>query len=671
MKKFLKLIFIALVIINATTVWASINLDTIVVTNSRLEQKEYKIASNVTVIGKEQIEASNASSLPDLLRYAQGVNIYDNGTNKTAVIDIRGYGDTASRNVLVLINGRKINAIDVSGPDLSQIPIGAVERIEIIRGGASVLYGDNAVGGVVNIITKKGNGDLHGKLGADYGSYGSTGTHVEFSGSRGKESKVSYFVYSKYADKHGYRKNSDELSKDFNTRLGYEFSQDYSGDVEIGWHEDDSGLPGGLSDVDLASKGRRSTTNPDDYSSIKDRYVKVNLKASPSIDEMYFGGLSVDLLYRNRDGFDSFNTFGPFHTKRTIDTYGVAGKYAFDRTIFNKEVNFITGIDYYDHSNDILGSGDNVDDITIKKQEFGVYEHLQYELLDNLFVSTGTRYNRANYDFHQRNVVVNAEQTPAKWVNSGGLKYEYAKGSNLHFSWQQTFRFLATDEWYSTANFPGFGITPGLNLDLKQQSGMQYEAGIKHNFADTVVIGITPYLMINKNEIFFDPVTFGNNNYDKTQRFGIEFDQRVDVLKIINISFLNKMDLITAYTYQDARFDKGANDGKFIPMVATHSASQTLYTEFLEHFNFSLTGRFVGSRYAINDVQNSTSLVKPHEVLDAKLAYKAKDYEIFVAANNIFDMRYSDYVAKSTFSASKSYFPAPERNFAVGMDWKF
>ncbi|MCC6758975.1 MAG: TonB-dependent receptor [Candidatus Omnitrophica bacterium] len=671
MKKIIGLVFVALLIITANSAYASVNLDTIVVTGSRLEQKEYRVASNVTVITQEQIEASNANSLPDLLRYAQGLNIYDNSTSKTAVVDIRGFGDTAARNVLVLINGRKVNSIDVSGPDLSQIPIGAVERVEIIRGAGSVLYGDNAVGGVVNIITKKGQGDFRGKLGANYASYNSSDEHLELSGSKGKMNKFSYFLYSKYSDQRGYRENSDDLAKDFNTRLGYEFSQDYAGEVEVGWHEDDSGLPGGLLSADLASKGRRATTNPDDYSSTKDRYVKVNLKASPSVDGMYFGGLTLDLLYRNRDVFDSFNTFGPFHTKRSIDTYGVAGKYAFDRTIFNKEVNFVTGIDYYDNTNDILGSGDNVDDITIKKKEFGIYEHLQYELIDSLFVSTGTRYNHANYEFHQRNVVVDQEQTPDQWVNSGGLKYEYAKGSNLHFSWQQTFRFLATDEWYSTANFPGFGITPGLNLDLKQQSGEQYEVGVKHNFRDTMVVGITPYLMVNKNEIFFDPVTFANSNYDKTRRFGIEFDQKVDLLKVVNFSFLDKLDLITTYTYQNPRFDKGANDGKFIPMVPTHSASQTLYTEFLQHFNFSLTGRFVGSRYAINDVQNSTPLVKPHQVLDTKLAYKAKDYEIYVAANNIFDMRYSDYVAKSTSSSDKSYFPAPERNFSVGMDWKF
>ncbi len=651
--------------------WADLSsnlLDTIIVTSSRLGQPGYKIASNVTVITADQIEASNAQSVPDILREAQGINVFDNSTAKTATFDIRGFGDTATRNVLVLVNDRKINPIDVSGPNLDEIPIEAVERIEIIRGAGSVLYGDNAVGGVINIITKQGKGDLHGKVGGLYGSYDTSGERLEVSGS---QKKLSYFLYSKYLDQRGYRSNSDELAKDFSTRLGYEFNQNFSVDLELAYHKDNTGLPGGLTEADLSRLNRRASTNETDFSSTKDRYSKLSFNVKPWPEDVDFGNFTVDFLYRNRDTYDEFNTFGPFHTKRSLDTYGVTGKYIFDRTVFNKDVNFVTGIDYYDNTNDILGSGDNVDDITIGKTEFGIYDFLQYEFLHNLFVSGGTRYNRADYTFDQRNVTVNQKQRPDKWVNMGGLKYEYAKGSNLHFNWQQTFRFLATDEWYSTANFPGFGITPGLNLSLKQQSGVQYEVGIKHDFNDAVIIDITPYYIINTNEIFFDPVTFGNSNYDKTRRGGVEFGQRVDLLKFVDLDFLTGLDSETSYTYQDAQFDKGANDGKKIPMVPMHEASQGITAQFLKYYNLTLTERYVGSRFAINDVENVTSPVKPYNVLDGKIAYKRDSYDIYIAVNNILDKQYSTYVAKSTTSTSKSYFPAPERNYSVGVDLKF
>src|SRR3989338_689063 len=141
--------------------------------------------------------------------------------------------------------------------------------------------------------------------------------------------------------------------------------------------------------------------------------------------------------------------------------------------------------------------------------------------MDYVYVNGGNRYQKADYQFTQRNVPVDQQQKPDEDVSMGGMRYDYAPGSNLHFNVQQTFRFLATDEWYSSANFPDFGITPGLNTDLKQQTGIQYEAGVKHNFNDAMTVSVTPYLLDQKNEIFFDPLSFANSNYDKTRRFGV------------------------------------------------------------------------------------------------------------------------------------------------------
>src|SRR3990167_3971817 len=289
-------------------------LDTVIVTATRMAQHNYKIAGNVTVITKEAIEASNAQTVPDILRESLGVSVYNYGTTKSANIDIRGFGETAPSNILVLINDRKINAIDLSGPDLLRIPIGSVERIEIIRGAGSVLYGDNAVGGVVNIITKKGKGDLSGKIGTTYGSYDSRSENLEISG--GYKDALSYYVYSEYRDDGGYRSNSNLLSKDFNTRLGYQYSDKLSVDLIGGWHEDDYGLPGGLTDAQLESLGRRGSANEQDFASTKDRNIQLVFDVKPWPYDLYLGHFVIDASYSNKDGYDSFNSFGPFNTKR-------------------------------------------------------------------------------------------------------------------------------------------------------------------------------------------------------------------------------------------------------------------------------------------------------------------------------------------------------------------
>lgn len=641
-----------------------VDLGTVVVTPGRLDQKQYKIAGNVSVITKEQIEASNAQSIPDILKEAVGVLVYDKSTSKTNVVDIRGFGDTASRNSLVMVDGRKINSSDISGPDLIQIPIGAVERIEIIRGGGSVLYGDNAVGGVVNIITKKGEGDFSGEVGGLYGSYDRRGGSVQF---QGKEKGISYYVYSQQKDDKGYRQNSDVTISDFNSKVGYEVHEDLSFDVHVGWHEDRYGLPGGLSQTEIDTIGRRASTDPNDFAKTKDKFVQLTMNFSPEIDDFYVGDFVIDYNIRDRDVFDSFNSFGSYNTLRELITQGITAKYIYNHTIFDREVNFVTGIDFYDDENEITGSGSNTDALTISKAEFGVYTFLEFELFENLFINGGARYHQAEYTFDQRASSVTFEkQRPDESVNMGGLKYEYAQGSNIHANVQQTFRFLATDEWYSTFS--------GLNTDLKQQTGIQYEVGVKHSFNNKVVVTATPYWMDLENEIFLNPDKgfFGtNDNYDKTRRLGVELGTQVDLLKFLNIEVLDKLELFANYTYQRPQFNGGSNDGKDVPMAPRQQASHGFLTKFFEHYQFSLTGRYVGQRYAVNDTLNVTARHGSYYVVDSKLSYQAKNLEVFVEANNLFNKEYAPLIVKSTTSLAKDFFPAPELNYNLGVKVKF
>lgn len=636
-----------------------VELEPIVVTATRMAQSDYKIAGNVTVITQKQIEASNAQNVPDLLKESLGVGVYNYGTTKSANIDIRGFGETAPSNILVLINDRKINSVDISGPDLLRIPMGSIERIEIIRGAGSVLYGDNAVGGVVNIITKQGKGNLTGRVGARYGSYDSQGTDVEVSGIK---NNISYFLYSNYNDQRGYRQNSDTLAKDFNARLGYQFADKISADLNVLWHEDDYGLPGSLSDADLETYGRRASTTESDFAATKDRSFNLSLDINPWPEDMYFGDFVVDLLYRNRDVYDSFVSLSS-DTKRKTDTIGVGAKYIFDRTVFNKEVNFVTGIDYYDNENDLSGSNTNTTNITISKEEMGIYGFLQYEALDNVFVNGGTRYHMADYAFSDRNTALDQKEDPGEWVSMGGMKYEYARGSNMHFNVQQTFRYLATDEWYSS-------FTGAFNSSLKQQTGIQYELGIKHNFDDKITAQVTPYWIDIEDEIYYDPRTFANSNYDKTRRIGVEAGNTVNVLKFLDVGFLDKLEFFSNYTYQNPQFNKGTNDGKDIPLAPRHQVSSGMNLGFWDHFRLSLLAKYVGSRFAISDIENVTSPIKPYSVVDSKIVYTNDDLEIYAAVNNMFDELYEEnavYVSGFT----TFHYPSPERNFTAGVNLKF
>jgi iron complex outermembrane recepter protein len=663
--KVLKLFFVSVLLFSPGLAYASINLDDIVVTPSRMAQRNYKVASNVTVIDTQQIEDSGAQTVVDILRETMAVNVYDKGSAKVSTVDIRGFADTAVNNILVLVDDRKVNSIDISGPDLLQIPINSVERIEILRGAGSVLYGDNAVGGVINIITKKGKGDFKGRVGTTYGSYDSRSVDVEGSGSK---NDFSYYLYSKYDDARGYRQNSDSLRKDFNTKVGYTLTDRLAADVDVKWHEDKQELPGGLSGSEIARFSRRHSMVGDDFVDTKDRMFTMGLDVKPWPEDIEWGRFLVDFSYRNRDVYDAFFEFGEFSTKRNVDTYGVTTKYVFDHEVFNHDVNFVTGVDYYDTKNDILGSGSNADDVTIKKKEIGAFGYAQYETLKDVFINLGTRYNKAWYDFDQRNVVVDVSQEPDIWVSSAGARYDYAPGSNIHASAQETFRFLATDEWYSTGA-PAFGINPLLNIYMDQQRGTQLETGIKHNLNNGVVGTLTLYQIDLDNEIFFDPSASANSNYDQTRRRGIEVGQETDVLKFLPVESLDEFEFLTSYNYLDARFIDGSFDDQRVPMVARSQVNAGIVLGFLKNYKASLMGRYIGARYPINDQANVWPQLKPYYVMDTKLTYERGPLEVFMAVNNVFDKKYDSYSV--VFGSFRDFFPASERNFTAGMNVKF
>ncbi len=150
-----------------------VTLEGVVVTATRDTEEIRKVPANVTVVTREQIEQSNSKTVVDVLRSEGDVVVRDfYGNGKTASVDIRGFGETGPLNTLVLVDGRRVNEIDLSGVDWTQIPLDQVERIEIVRGSGSVLYGDNATGGVINIITKRPEKPFAVQAEGVVGSYG-------------------------------------------------------------------------------------------------------------------------------------------------------------------------------------------------------------------------------------------------------------------------------------------------------------------------------------------------------------------------------------------------------------------------------------------------------------------------------------------------------------------
>ena len=194
---------------------------------------------------------------------------------------------------------------------------------------------------------------------------------------------------------------------------------------------------------------------------------------------------------------------------------------------------------------------------------------------------------------------------------------------------------------------------------------------MKHNFHDKFLATLTPYWIDTNDEIYFDPLAGTNSNYGETRRRGVEYEGRIDLQKFFSLLYLDKIELISNYNFEDARFVKGNNHKKFIPGVPRNQAGGGILIGFLKNFDFSLMYRYVGSQFAINDLANAITPNKHYAVLDGKLSFKQKNYEIFAGINNILNEFYTPYITYSTFNGNKALFPAPGRNFNMGVNIKF
>ncbi|MGL5051666.1 MAG: TonB-dependent receptor, partial [Fusobacteriaceae bacterium] len=187
----------------------SVKLEDTVVSETNFETNILEVAKNVTIITKEEIAESGSKTLGEVLRRVPSLTVKNLG-GADSTFDLRGQGDTAASNVLVLLDGTPLNTIDMAGYKTSQIDISSISRIEVIPSGGSVLYGDGAVGGVINIITESPlNKKNYGTVAVEAGSY----DYSKIYGSYGTAVTEDLLIKTSYSSKNkkGYR---DETKDD-------------------------------------------------------------------------------------------------------------------------------------------------------------------------------------------------------------------------------------------------------------------------------------------------------------------------------------------------------------------------------------------------------------------------------------------------------------------------
>ncbi|KPK46017.1 MAG: hypothetical protein AMK74_01550 [Nitrospira bacterium SM23_35] len=628
-----------------------ITLDDLVVTATRYEEIASTVPANVTILTRDDIENSSAKDVPELLATKAAIHVSDiTGNRRSFNVDLRGFGETASSNTLLLIDGRRVNEPDLSAVDWTLVPLASVERIEIMRGGrGAVLYGDNASGSVINIITKEGDALKFGGELAN-GSYDTFKANGYVSGSY---ENLSYNLSGDYLTSDGYRDNSDTEAKDVGLNLNYEASDFLKLHFNSGYHKDITGLPGALKESDFAAGASRTDSkHPDDYIDVEDYYFKVDPMFYFLDDDV----LKFDIAYRKRDFF-SFATgdFGYFEGDSEIETVTLSPQVLLKNSLGKAKNTFTLGMDYANADNDIVNESlffgvGSIGKFDLQKENYGYYLHDDINIADTLYLSGGYRHDKAQFTF--------SPSTPdeidmRKDLYTAGVNYAFYEKSYIYLSFARSFRYPLLDELYSF-------FTNTVNTHLKPQSTDDYEIGVRHYFSDEIYVHVNFFRMDTNDEILFNPITYTNENLDgKTRRDGIEI--------ACSAKPVDWLTLRGAYTYINAEIRGGAFDGSTVPNVPEHTVSFDAVSTFRNGLTLTLNGLYVGERPFISDFSNTYSDQESYFVLNSKVQYQWKSLELFLSVNNILDEECSEYGVLGGFPLEKAFYPSPKRNFLAGL----
>ncbi|MGD2126824.1 MAG: TonB-dependent receptor [Desulfobacteraceae bacterium] len=650
----------------------TVTLEEVVVTGTRTEQKVERIPAHVTVIDEQDIRNSNAKNVPDLLRSEGGVVVRDLlGNGKRSQVDLRGFGEAGPLNSLILVDGRRVNAIDLSGVDWTQIPLDQIERIEIVRGTGSVLYGDNAAGGVINIITKTPSEELTLTAGGAFGSYSRSRGRIYVSG--GKEN-VAASAFASYDSTAGYRENNEFRTKDAGGKILYDPTDFLSFNLSGSYHADEYGLPGTLTEAELATD-RRATNDPLDDAETWDKYLNLG----SNLDLGNYGSLVIDFSYRDRSSkaiFPDPTGVFPQRNENEADTRGLTPRYVWDGEILNHANTLIAGVDLYWADQEINSFGGffiPLETLTgtsnIERNSYGIYFSDEFSLLENLFLSVGARRERVSYDFSVRDLTpvfplapLDHCTTERKNAYSIGITYLYSGRSSVYARANRSFRFPLTDE-VVIYDFSAGKIRA--NTEIKPQRGRHYELGLRHHFSSNIRASINLYRAEIKDEIFYNPSpVFLNENHPETLHRGVEIGSRGD--------FFKKLTVYGNYTYQKATFEKDPFKGNEIPAVPRHKANLGFRIhDIVPGLLFGADYNYVGSSFVISDQENDFKKLEHYYTIDLTLSYEWKMAKAFAGVNNITDQKYSDYAVMDTFLTKRNFYPAPETNWVAGLEIVF
>ena len=603
------------------------NFDEIVVTANKIETPLYEIGNSITVINREQIENSNKTTVLDLLSEIPGISItQQGGPGKLASVFLRGAN---SNHTLVLIDGVEMNIPADPGNvyDFSSLTLSDVERIEVLRGPQSTIYGSNALAGVIQIFTKKPTEVNKYFLDLEGGSYSTISENI---GTSGKVDNLSYFAnYSRYntngfssadekygnTERDGFNNNiiSTKLSYQFWENISIEFFGRYTKakadlDQNGGEFGDDPNYTSNIEEILFKLRGDLNLFEGKWIQSFSSSYLRNNREYNDEVDELHPMTSSYALYDGSKLKFEWQNTI------KVLDDHIIVAGVETEEEKAKSE--YTSESSYGSYSSFIP---------TNSIRTSSIYTQDQINTFNNCFLNIGGRYD--NHELFGS--VFTYRISPVYIIPVIGTKLKATYGTG----------FKAPSLYYLYD--PTYG-----NSELNPEESKGWDAGLEQFlFNEKLSFDITYFNNAFDNLFGFDAVTYKAINIAKAETRGIEFIVKTVPTKNLDISF--------NYTYTETKDKSDNSEDSGLPLLRRPKNKLALIVNYIpfDKLNLNAEAIYSGERddKNFNTYPTSRIILSDYTLLNLALKYKLYNFiNINLHFENILDKEYEDIFGYGT-----------------------
>ena len=636
----------AAILLLASTIQAQSNTDfqAVTVYGSRFQEAPPNKLPQTNLITATDIQKSGLTNVADVLKKLGNLPVrQDLYGNTNASIDMGGFGDAADNNTVVLLDGVRISENEQSSARISLIPIEAIEQIEITRGGNSVLYGDGANGGVINIITKKNLDDLT-VISAGAGSYDSYQSNLYTSKKFGD---ISASVFSSTNNSKGYRDSNQTASQSGGGIIQWQPNHLTTAGLRLFADEQRNSLVGTLplAWVNSNSKSKQQSIYSEQYTA---ESSNITFFASTKIDKTEY---ALDVTERNKHTHWSYDKdkcqiYNPSNNCTTSSPYPGNSYSILNNGSKTRQINPRVKIDDYlvvgnkltlgwdwldwNYGRDVPDSNYGPSSAKNKHSTSGFYLNSDWIINQENRLTTGYRteqFKQNKYAFSYGS----AEQgSDSQRVSAHNIQYtKTIEKIQLYAKHGKNYRLPNADDNYQLTEVNWRSVTP-----LKAQTSIDNELGFKYKSINQEY-GVIYYTSDITNEIGYDENIYGNGNYPSSKRNGIIANGRQAISSRTTlrgqIQTINSQ--ILAGTYA----------GKTPPSVPNYIGMIGLEVKVNPLEIFDVSYRTVGTAYFSGDNLNTQNQTSKQHYLDARYNLKQKSWDWTASINNLLDKKQYDY----------------------------